>query len=290
VQIPADIIFIVDNSGSMTEEAEFVQTEMNGFSTQIEMSGIDYHVVLISSYPDNGNGICIDPPLGSGNCPGDDNNLPVYRHVDERVASHDALEVLIDTHNDWQDSIRPNSVKHIVVVSDDESDLSVNSFNNQFLALDPSYNPYVFHAIVCPYDCPEAADVGQIYMNLINQTGGVLGDLCMQDFQTVFDELADAVIEGVPLSCQFDIPQPPMGMNLDPDLVNVELDDGAGNLEDIPRVDNLGECMNHPEGWYYDDPVNPVQIFLCPQTCSKAQEYEMGAINVKFGCETLMPQ
>jgi hypothetical protein len=106
----------------------------------------------------------------------------------------------------------------------------------------------------------------------------------------VFDELADAVIQGVPLSCQFDIPPPPMGMNLDPDLVNVELDDGNNNLEEIPRVDDLADCMNNPEGWYYDDPINPVQIFLCPQTCMKAQGYEMGAINVKFGCETLIPQ
>jgi hypothetical protein len=287
--VPVDIIFIVDNSGSMTEEAEFVRTQMNGFSAQIELSGIDYHVVLISSYPDEDNGICIDPPLGSGNCPADDNNLPLYRHVDEKVGSNNPLAKLIATEQEWRDSIRPESVKHIVVVSDDESEVSPNAFHNQFLALDPSYENYVFHAIVCPWDCPEAADIGQSYIDLVGQTGGVLGDLCAQDFQTVFDELADAVIQGVPLSCQFDIPPPPMGMNLDPDKVNVELDDGNGNLEDIPRVMDVADCMNHPEGWYYDDPLNPVQIFLCPQTCTKAQGYAMGTINVLFGCDTYVP-
>src|SRR5689334_11620055 len=39
LQVPSDIIFVVDNSGSMTEEAMLVQNEMNGFSAQIQMSG-----------------------------------------------------------------------------------------------------------------------------------------------------------------------------------------------------------------------------------------------------------
>jgi hypothetical protein len=264
---------------------------MNGFSAQIQMSGIDHHVVLISSYPGfgNGNGICIEPPLGGGGCPVDDNNLPVYRHVDKKVGSHNAFAKLISTHNQWKDSIRPNSVKHIVVVSDDESEIALDVFENQFKALDPSYDDFIFHAIVCAWDCPESATIGQIYIDLVNQTGGVLGDLCDQDFQTVFDELAKAVIQAVPLSCHFDIPPPPMGMILDFNLVNVELDDGNNNLEAIPRVDDFAACMNYPEGWYYDDPVNPVQIYLCPQTCAKAQSYEMGSINVAFGCETNEP-
>lgn len=279
----ADVIFIVDNSFGMMEETESVQAHMNGFSAQLEMSGVDYHVVLISAYSNKENGICIDSPLGSGNCP-HDSDLPVYRHVDEKVSSHNSLAKLIASHQEWQGSIRSDSVKHIVVVSDDESDLGPNLFSNQFSALDPSYDPFVFHAIVCAWDCPESNDIGQTYIDLANQTGGVLGDLCEQDFQTVFDELADAVTQGDPLSCQFDIPPPPMGMSLDPDAVDVELDDGDGNLDDIPRVADLGDCANHPAGWYYDNPANPTQILLCPQTCAEAQGYAMGTINLEFGC------
>jgi hypothetical protein len=289
LQVPADIVFIVDNSGSMDEEAVFVQTQMNGFSAQIQMSGVDHHVVLISSYPGEDNGICIEPPLGSGGCPDADDNLPVYRHVDEKVGSHNPLAKLIATQSQWKDSIRPDAKKHIVVVSDDESELPLQLFADQFEALDPSYEAFVFHAIVCLSECPASANVGQTYIDLVNQTGGVLGDLCQQDFQTVFDEVANAVIQGVPLSCQFDIPPPPMGMTLEPDLVNVELDDGKGTLEVIPRVVDLDDCMNHPEGWYYDDPLDPTQILLCPQSCTKAQGYDMGSINVQFGCDTYVP-
>jgi hypothetical protein len=283
-EVPADIIVIVDNSIGMEEEAAFVQAQMNDLSAQIENSGIDLHIVLISSYPDQENGICVDPPLGSGNCPNNDSNLPVYRHVDEKVGSHNPLAKLIATHQEWQGSVRPDSVKHIVVVSDDESGLSSELFKNQFFALDPNYDPFVFHALVCSWDCPEASHVGEIYIDLVNQTGGVLGDLCAQNFLTVFDELANAVIQGVPLSCQFDIPPPPMGMELDPDLVDVEIDDGNGNLENISRVDDLADCMNHPDGWYYDDPQNPAQVRLCPQTCAQAQGYAMGTVDLEFGC------
>src|SRR6186997_144581 len=44
---PADIIFVVDNSGSMTAEAGFVQQNLNSFSRGITMTGIDVQVVLI---------------------------------------------------------------------------------------------------------------------------------------------------------------------------------------------------------------------------------------------------
>lgn len=296
LELPADIIFIVDNSFSMLQEAVFVQTQMNGFSAQLEMSEVDHHIILISSYPANGNGngngsgICIDPPLGSGNCPNYDNNLPSYHHVDEKVGSNNALAKLIATQSEWKLSIRPDSMKHIVVVSDDDSDIGAIPFSNLFKALDPSYDPFVVHAIVCPWECPEIGDIGHNYLDLVEQTGGVLGNLCAQDFEKVFDDLAKAVIQDVPLSCQFEIPPTPTGMNFDPDLLNVELDDGNGNLEALPRVDDLADCVTDPESWYYDPPVNPVRIRLCPQTCAKVQEYAMVSVNVKFGCESLNPE
>ncbi len=66
---------------------------MNNFSTKIINSGIDVHVVMISSYPTD-DGICVDPPLGSGGCPVKDNNPPKYTHVN---AKH-LLEIYSKTH------------------------------------------------------------------------------------------------------------------------------------------------------------------------------------------------
>jgi len=104
----ADIVFVLDNSGSMAQEVAAVQANLNAFSTQIEAAGIDVHVVVISAPPGggpggggcvdptgiacifvpgltagsllNGNGICIDPPLGAaGACPQGDDINPTVR-------------------------------------------------------------------------------------------------------------------------------------------------------------------------------------------------------------------
>ena len=289
VPLPADIIFVVDNSGSMSFEAGEIQDRMNDFSSQIIDSGIDAHVVLISSYPNDGNGICIDMPLGNGGCPNDDTNLPTFLHVDERVGSHDAWQVLVQTHAQWAGSMREESSKHVVVVSDDDPNWSDDQFNTAFLALDPSYAGYFHDSVVTHSNCPSSAGIGQDYIDLSIATGGVAADLCDQDFQAVFDALTTAVLGGAALSCDFAIPEPPAGEVLDPDTVNVEIGSGMGALDAIPRVDDLAGCEGVANGWYYDDPIDPAQIFLCPQTCESLQAIEDGVINIGFGCETILP-
>jgi hypothetical protein len=289
VQLPADIIFIVDNSGSMNFEAGEVQANLNDFSEQIDISGVDAQVVLISSYPNEGNGICIDMPLGSGGCPNADTNLPGFLHVDIRVGSHDAWEVLIDSWADWSGSIRKQSSKHIVVISDDDPNMSDNAFDADFLALDPNYAGYFHHSVVSHSNCDSAASIGQDYIDLSNATGGIAADLCDQDFQAVFDALTTAVLEGTELACEFAIPEPPAGETLDPEEVNVEIGPALGPLDTIPRIDDMTQCDGVADGWYYDDAVNPTMIFLCPQTCGTIQGMKDGVINIGFGCETILP-
>ena len=71
---PADIIWAVDTSGSMIDEAAAVQNSINAFSQQIVASGIDVHVVMTRRLSDLRFGlsaspaICVAPPLGTGQC------------------------------------------------------------------------------------------------------------------------------------------------------------------------------------------------------------------------------
>ena len=289
VKAPADIIFVVDNSGSMTFETGQIQQRLNDFSAQIIASGIDVHVVLVSSYPGQGQGICIDPPLGAGGCPNSDSNPPLFNHVDQEVGSEDSWEQLLETHAQWGGGVRPDASKHIVIVSDDESDMSLPEFDAAFKALNPVYADYIHHSVVCHSNCESAAGIGTPYIELSTQTGGVAADLCDQDFQAVFDVLSTEVINGTQLACEFDIPPPPNGEVFDADKVNVELDDGFGNVTSIPRVDGPGLCAGVVDGWYYDDPAAPVQIVMCPQTCEKAQLAMNGSVSIAFGCETVVP-
>ena len=287
VPVPADIIVVVDNSGSMSFEASEVQARLNDFSAQIIASGVDVRVVLISSYPDEGNGICIDPPLGGGGCPDADDAPPLFTHVDRKVSSHDAWEQLLDTHAEWSGVVRPEAIKHVVVVTDDTSDLEVQEFTDGLAALQPGMMPIVHHSVVCHSDCESAAGIGERYIDLSTQTGGVAADLCNQDFQAVFDALTTEVIGGSTLSCEFELPTLPGGMELDPNEVNVELHDEMGGVHPIGWVESLEDCDAVADGWYYDDPNAPTMIIMCPQTCDSFQDAGAASVQIELGCATV---
>ncbi len=118
-------------------------------------------------------------------------------------------------------------------------------------------------------------------------TGGVAGNLCLQDFQPVFNELQQEVIESAGIACEWDIPDPPPGEIFDPDKVNVIYVPTPGTEIVIGKVDSAADCGGVTDGWYYDDDVNPTQVLVCPQTCEKIQGQPGAEINIQFGCTTV---
>jgi hypothetical protein len=272
----------------------------------------------------NSYGICIDPPLGAaGGCVEisggdeedgqdakvtDDNNPPKYTHIETRVPSVKGLEWLLNNYQNFKDVLRPNAKKHIVIVSDDTDETTADEFNKALLALDPpTFEGYIFHAIYsyyskdagcamnpvhacCDYAAPESDDTPWIetYKELVEMTGGASGDLCLQDFDAVFEATATSVVSNAVLSCNFTIPDPPADMTLDPKLVNVIFSDGQGGTTQIGKVDSQDICVKVENGWYYDNPLNPTEVIFCPQTCSAIQGHPGSKIDVEFGCETEM--
>lgn len=300
---PADIIFAIDNSGSMDEEIVFVRENMNAFSQRIVDSGIDVRIILISSPigmtdddgddDDQDNGICIDPPLGSGSCP-DDSNLPRYLHVPQEVESHDALNLFVSTYPSWRQQLRPNATKTFVVVTDDNAEDEPNdsavAFTQAVMGLDPGlFAQWKFAGIYCFSECPEAAEIGRVYMDLVTQTQGVAGDLCLQDFAPVFDALAQAVIGDSRLDCEWAIPPTPAGLMFDENLVNVQYTlSGASTPTPLFAVPSASAC-DARGGWHYDDPTLPTRVLACPATCALLQADPGATLDVLFGCETAGP-
>lgn len=317
--LPADIIVVVDNSGSMTDEAKFVQDSMVDFVTAITSSGIDAHVVLISSDSGDSQGICVPAPVGSGSCPADE-KLPAYRHYVQDVSSSNSLELILSTYPNWSDSLRPGASRTIVVISDDNSSLGADQFATDLVALDPSFSGFRFDAIVAPYDLSGTAcfscnvsgaacstcdpccgtdstagvlctvlpaEEGTVYKELVADTGGVLGDLCTQDFGPVFADLASVVVSTSNLPCSYVIPEPPDGTGIDLNRVNVDflLAPGA-NPKSLPRVDGESSCGTS-DGWYYDPPDDPTRVVLCSATCDLVEGADEGELAVKFGCSTI---
>jgi hypothetical protein len=206
----ADVIIVVDNSDSMGEEVALTQQALNTFANIIEGASIDLQVILISDdTSNNNNGICVPIPLGTGVCPIDE-NLPGYRHVVHTVGSSAVFESILTTYDQWSNSLRPDATRAIVVVTDDNDNLSFTNFNANLLAVDPTFAGYRFHAIVAsdfvpgdlcspfPFPLGTPPGPGQApgteYLQLVALTGGVAGDLCDLDFDPVFDVIAQAII------------------------------------------------------------------------------------------------
>jgi len=312
---PADIIFAIDSSTSMGEEIGFVQENMNAFSQQIIASGIDVHVILIASETGM-RPVCIGAPLGSGTCPGD-SKLPNYAHIPVNVGSHDALDQIIDTFPMYRQHLRPEATKSFVVITDDDAPLpggmdmgmggdsgmpggggfpfgmaprisTAQAFVDEVAALDPTlFREWTMNGVYCFTNCPgTAAAVGQVYIDLVARTMGVGGDLCLQDFQPVFDRLAKQIITnaGSTIACEWNLPAAPAGQAFSRDLVKVDRSTSAGTTP-LSQVASATECA--AGGWHLDNLLNPTKIVACPNTCMEMQNQSGGKIDVSFGCEAV---
>ncbi|MBW2700522.1 MAG: hypothetical protein JRF33_06850 [Deltaproteobacteria bacterium] len=310
---PADVIIAVDNTPSMYNEIEEVRANLNRFSDMVVAEGLDLHIVLIGCFSDdclnstNWHTICIDPPLGTeGACDEagntDDSNPPNFLHVNSKVESTWGLLSIIDTFDQWQGMLRLDAAKHVIMISDDNDSWSAEQFNTDFLALDSRLAGYQFHGIFsymdkdagcamvpedpcCTYSAPDGE--GVIYRELAEMTGGLTGDMCLQDFDSVFDQFATAVVDSARLKCEWVIPEPPDNMTLEVDLVNLEFTDDTGDRFQIGRVESVDACLGVEHGWYFDDLLDPTMIYVCPQTCDWLQGKVGAQIDVQFGCETI---
>lgn len=92
-------------------------------------------------------------------------------------------------------------------------------------------------------------------------------------------------IAGKAVDCSFPVPESTEpGKDIDPRLVRVEYTpSGAGSPDLIDNTDGAADC--DAGGWYYDDPVAPSSITLCPDTCAQVQADEMAQLEIALGCE-----
>ena len=146
-QRPIDVIMVIDNSASMTEEITSVQQNIAANFTEIlGQSQIDYRVILISDYGDAtvDQSVCISTPLGSADCAPPPNlpthNPPLFYHYSLPVSSFNGLCRLVDTYNGvlgdeyglapqgWKEWLRPDALKAFVVMTDDKVECSPIGF------------------------------------------------------------------------------------------------------------------------------------------------------------------
>jgi hypothetical protein len=289
--IPVDIVWVIDNSGSMSEEASLVQTNINSFATAFASIGIDLHVVLITAP----GFVEVPAPLGAD---------PVrFLRVPASVASSDSLDVLLRTFPMYSSFLRRSAVMHFIEVTDDESNMGASAFITAMQGM--LGKNFRFHSIAsppgsthspfgigitqpgCAGPSGEAADNGDVYWELSSTTGGRTFSICSEDWSGLFSDLSTTIAVAMPLPCVYEVPDPPVGMSFDPMRVNIVHTRGDGSTSTIPFVRDFTGCTD--QGWYYDgDPTDPDSIVVCPNTCRVFEADTTGRVDVALGCATIL--
>lgn len=294
VQRPVDIIWVVDQSGSMNQETTYVQAKINDFTTLINASNIDYHVIMMAT-PTGANAICVPSPLG-GSTPACGNNTR-FRLANQRIASKDGPALVTSKYSLYSDFLRPEATKHFVFVTDDNSNTTAAAFKTAVNALQPAgmFTGFKVHAIYaygsgastgCTGPFGTGAATGTVYTTLVADTGGARGVICQDDWNQVFTDITTAIVSGSQVACELAMPAAPQGETIDPNKVNVKYQSGATSTT-LMQVLTAGDC-GVGGGWYYDDNMNPTKITMCSATCSAVQQDANANLKIELGCSTVI--
>jgi hypothetical protein len=349
VKQAVDIIVLLDNSGSMEEEAASVEANINlNFASVLTSSAVDYRVILISRHrseprsEDNeeaNTSVCVQVPLsGLASC--DAASEPVFTErfyqYSTKLESDDSFDVALDTYlpmfdneereekfdhapGGWSAWLRPGAKKVFLEVTDaDETDVDADSVGEVFSAsafasalvtmapehfgTDPTHPGFVFHSIVglaektpvtaayLPDEpvtlerCGNEGDVtsaGPTYQELSRLTGGLRFPLCQFDaYDVVFQRIAEDVVLQRDVACDFDIPDAPLGLNLNLDNVAIEYSSGTRGVTQLGQARTAEVCQ--PNAFY----IEGGRLNLCPDACTQVRSDPLAAVRVLFTCKS----
>jgi len=300
-----DIIFVIDNSGSMDGEMAQIRDNVNAFVGKIGGSGLDYQVLfIVNKTKSNANKICVPEPLAKPGCV---DNPPLFHHIDQDVQSNNSLKLILSTYDStnpaiaWNKYLRADAFKVFVGVSDDgDTDQDDVSFDSQLIAKTggqfgtAAKRNYVYHAI-CAWkvgttapsteQCSTADGNGLQYQKLALLTGGIIDSVCKTDYSGVLDNIGKGIVDR--LACELGYPT---AQAADPTKLEVRLTPPGGAAKTLTQVTDASKCDANPDGWYYDDPNKPAKIILCKSTCDAANAAQGSKIEALVGCKGAGPK
>lgn len=213
VTVPSvDVLFVVDNSGSMSEEQKSLKDNFQGFMSYFTSSDMDYHVGVVSTDMDNRNE---SGKLILDNSGGD-------RYIDSTYSSADAIasfqqraslgtmgssdergkDAAYTALNNEKNATnagfyRDDAVLSIIVISDEwdySRNVSVSEFISWMNALKAEDDQTWFSGIIgpSPRGCSsrngDAMD-GKGYTEVISAVGGIEYSICEEDWSSVLEQL-----------------------------------------------------------------------------------------------------
>jgi hypothetical protein len=229
------------------------------------------------------------PVMGSGNSGG--------------TPTHAALQGALEWATAYQTAHpRPEQQTVVVLVTDGEpngcgNSCSMNGGNREacltgisMLASTALANSDIRTYVVGLTD--EAASLA--FLDDLAVAGGTNEAFIVLDGPTSAMELADALkaIQGSALSCDFAYPMVADGGMSDPAKINVDYTPGAQGSAKVPfyRVENEAACATSTQpSWYYDNPMMPTRIFLCPSACTTVTADTGAKLDIQIGCTSREP-
>ncbi len=256
VTVPSvDVLFVVDNSGSMSEEQRSLRENFSLFMQYFAGSGLDYHVGVVSTDCDRTNtkGVLVE----DGGTAFIDNtyteeeatasfqaraNLGTNGSSDER--GKDAAYAALVTNGSSSSAgfMRDAADLSIIVISDERDysrDVTVNEFSNWMLGLKPTGATYFSSVVGLGNGCVNA-ERGTGYLEVTAAVGGIEWDICSSDYATLLDQLG---LQAAGLSSEFFL-----------SLVPVE------ESIEVAVVDTDGNTVDYFAGsdWTYSQPRNSI--------------------------------
>jgi hypothetical protein len=173
-RVPVDLVFIVDNSGSMPEETASFEQALPSFVALLEEDAVDYRIVLLSRHrrdersasEEASTSVCVAAPVsGLAECPSDRPAVgPRFFQYSIKIDDDDSLQRVLDafatpdpfglTAIGWSEWLRSGARTIFIEITDADSALAANDFTTALQAAAPASfgddaaRPgFVFHSI-----------------------------------------------------------------------------------------------------------------------------------------------
>ncbi|MDI3287852.1 vWA domain-containing protein [Polyangium sp. 15x6] len=287
-RIPLDIIFLIDQSGSMSgAKWNGTKSALTTFFNDPASLGIGAGLVYFPTqepYDCNPTHYALlDVPIDAlpTNAFSLTNSMPADA-TGIGTPTYGALKGALSAATAYQDTHKTHKV--VVVLATDGEPLgcepkTVDDIADQAeSALD--YNGVRTYVI----------GVAGSQLATLNKIAAAGGTTAAYDITQDISEFAAkmAEIRQTALGCDFEIPEAPNGMEIEPNQVNFNyMPKGVGTPKLLPRADDLADCKDQP-GWYYDSNAGPTKIILCPASCTTVQADSSAKVNVLFGCNSIL--
>jgi hypothetical protein len=263
-----DMLWVIDNSASMTEEQNTLAGGFASFASEVDTSGTDFHLGVITTsfdYTDPTRGALVgDPPFLT---PADDYQtlfpqraLVGIDGADKEKGLEAAVYALQPTMNvpgaPNAGFVRPEAQLLVAVVSDEEDCSDEGALEGQppedcykdFSALPPVVDfvdslrdlkddpSNVQVAAIVGSQHPSCQDVypGTRYIAAASLTGGLVGDICLSDWSGMLKDLG---LNATGIRTQFQLTAAAKPETLD------------------VKVDGESVAASDTDGWTYDEPT-----------------------------------